>query len=88
LVVILGNPKAILFYAGMLPGFFDLTRLTATDIAIIVGLSMVVPLVGNLAMAAFIDRARRVIASPRALYRMNITAGVLLISVGLVIPLT
>ena len=88
LVVILGNPKAILFYAGMLPGFFDLTRLTATDIAIIVSLSMVVPLVGNLAMAAFIDRARRLMARPRALRRMNITAGILLIAVGLVIPLT
>jgi threonine/homoserine/homoserine lactone efflux protein len=88
LIVILGNPKAILFYAGMLPGFFDLTRLTAIDIAIIVGLSMVVPLVGNLAMAAFIDRARRFMASPRALRRMNITTGILLIAVGLVIPLT
>ncbi|MEO0401757.1 MAG: LysE family translocator [Pseudomonadota bacterium] len=88
LAVILGNPKAILFYAGMLPGFFDLTRLTPLDIAIIVTLSMVVPLLGNLAMALFIDRARRVLSSPRALKRMNITAGILLICVGLVIPLT
>lgn len=88
LVVILGNPKAILFYAGMLPGFFDLTRLTALDIAVIVALSMVVPLLGNLAMAVFIDRARRLIQSPRALRRMNLSAGVLLILVGLIIPLT
>ena len=28
-VVILGNPKAILFYMGVLPGFFDLTQVTA-----------------------------------------------------------
>ena len=28
LAVILGNPKAILFYMGMLPGFFDLSGLT------------------------------------------------------------
>lgn len=88
LVVILGNPKAILFYAGMLPGFFDLTRLTAIDISVIVALSMIVPLIGNLVMAAFIDRARRLIASPRALRRMNISAGILLIGVGLIIPLT
>ena len=88
LVVILGNPKAILFYAGMLPGFFDLTRLTAMDIAIIVSLSMIVPLFGNLAMALFIDRARRLMQRPEALRRMNILAGVLLICVGLVIPLT
>ena len=88
LVVILGNPKAILFYAGMLPGFFDLTRLTALDIAIIVALSMVIPLLGNLTMALFIDRARRLMQRPEALRRMNIIAGILLICVGLVIPLT
>ncbi|WP_299147487.1 LysE family translocator [uncultured Tateyamaria sp.] len=88
LSVILGNPKAILFYMGMLPGFFDLTRLTGWDVAIIVALSMVVPLIGNLAMALFIDRARRLMSSPRALRRMNLTAGVLLICLGLIIPLT
>ncbi|MEP1962657.1 LysE family translocator [Tateyamaria sp.] len=88
LVVILGNPKAILFYAGMLPGFFDLTVLTTLDIAIIVSLSMVIPLFGNLAMALSIDRARRLLQRPAALRRMNITAGILLIGVGLVIPLT
>ncbi len=88
LVVILGNPKAILFYAGMLPGFFDLTQLTALDIVIIATLSMIIPLIGNLAMALFIDRARRLMQRPEALRRMNITAGVLLICVGLVIPLT
>ncbi|MEP1201703.1 LysE family translocator [Tateyamaria sp.] len=88
LVVILGNPKAILFYAGMLPGFFDLTQLTALDIVIIATLSMIIPLIGNLAMALFIDRARRLMQRPEALRRMNVTAGVLLICVGLVIPLT
>ncbi len=33
--VIIGNPKAILFYMGMLPGFFDVTALTWVDIAVI-----------------------------------------------------
>lgn len=88
LVVILGNPKAILFYAGMLPGFFDLTRLTGVDVGVIVSLSMIIPLIGNLLMATFIDRARRLVASPRALRRMNLSAGALLIAVGLIIPLT
>ena len=88
LVIILSNPKAILFYAGMLPGFFDLTRLTALDIVVIAALSMIVPLLGNLALALFVDRARRLMQRPEALRRMNITAGALLICVGLVIPLT
>ncbi|MEL6618498.1 MAG: LysE family translocator [Pseudomonadota bacterium] len=88
LAVILGNPKAILFYMGMLPGFFDLTRLTVLDVLVIVALSMIVPLFGNLVMAGFIDRARRLVSSPIALRRMNLAAGALLILVGLVIPIT
>ncbi|MEL7093465.1 MAG: LysE family translocator [Pseudomonadota bacterium] len=88
LAVILGNPKAILFYMGMLPGFFDLSALTAWDVAVIAGLSAVVPLVGNLMMAVFIDRARRLVSSPSALRRMNLIAGALLICVGLVVPFT
>lgn len=88
LAVILGNPKAVLFYMGMLPGFFDLTRLTSWDVAAIVVLSMIVPLIGNLIMALFIDRARRLVSSPKALHRTNLIAGALLICVGLIIPLT
>jgi threonine/homoserine/homoserine lactone efflux protein len=86
LAVIVGNPKAILFYMGMLPGFFDVTRLTWPDIAAICAVSMVIPFAGNLCLALFVDRARRLLKSPDALRRMNQTAGVLLIGVGLVIP--
>lgn len=86
--VILGNPKAILFYMGVLPGFFDLTRLTFLDIAVICFLSMIVPLAGNLILSVFIGRARSLLTSPTALRRTNVTAGMLLICVGLVIPFT
>ena len=85
-MAILGNPKAILFYMGVLPGFFDLTRITAPDIAAIVTASLVVPLMGNVAFAFFIDRARRLLTSPAALSRTNAVAGVLLVAVGLAIP--
>ncbi|MEX5727887.1 threonine/homoserine/homoserine lactone efflux protein [Rhodovulum iodosum] len=88
LAVILGNPKAILFYMGVLPGFFDLSAVRGPDIAAIVGISMAVPLLGNLVFALFIDRARRILTSPAALRRTNRTAGALLIGVGLVIPFT
>ncbi|MEM9438175.1 MAG: LysE family translocator [Pseudomonadota bacterium] len=87
-LVILGNPKAILFYMGVLPGFFDLTRVTAMDISAIVGVSIIVPLFGNLALGAFIDRARRLLSSPKALRNLNIASGCLLIGVGIVIPFT
>lgn len=88
LAVILGNPKAVLFYMGVLPGFFDLTQLTAADIVVICSLSFIVPLVGNLILAGFVDRARRLLTSPDALKRLNIISGTLLIAVGIIIPFT
>jgi len=88
LAVILGNPKAILFYMGMLPGFFDLAAVTPIDIGAIVVISFVVPLGGNLIMALFIDRVRRLLASPAALRRTNIVSGVLLILVAGLIALS
>ena len=86
--VILGNPKAVLFYMGVLPGFFDLTVLNLADIAVICFLSLIVPLAGNLMLSLFIDRARRLLSSPQALSRTNFWAGIALICVGLIIPFT
>lgn len=88
LAVILGNPKAILFYLGVLPGFFDLTRATVADIAIICFLSFIIPLTGNLFLAASVDRVRGLLKSATAMRRMNLTAGWLLIAVGVVIAFT
>lgn len=88
LAVILGNPKAIIFYMGVLPGFFDLTTLQAGDIGVIVFLSFLVPLLGNLVLALMVDRVRSAIASPRTMRRLNLTSGALLIIVGCVIPFT
>jgi len=88
LAAILGNPKAVLFYMGVLPGFFDLSRVTPWDIAAVVGISFAVPLVCNLALALMVDRIRGLVTSARALRRTNIVSGVLLIVVGLVIPFT
>jgi threonine/homoserine/homoserine lactone efflux protein len=85
--VILANPKAILFYMGMLPGFFDVTRLTVPDIGAILLVSMAIPLGGNLVMALLVDRARGFLSSPGAVRRTNLLAGSLLVGVGLLIPL-
>ncbi|UWR40021.1 LysE family translocator [Phaeobacter inhibens] len=86
IAVILGNPKAILFYMGVLPGFFDLTAVTHLDIFAIVVLSFLVPLVGNLCMAGLVHRVRWHITSPATLRRINIVSGCLLIGVGCLIP--
>jgi threonine/homoserine/homoserine lactone efflux protein len=79
---ILGNPKAILFYAGVLPGFFDLRTITVADIAAILAVSVAIPLTGNLIFALAIDRVRSVLSSAAALRRLNLVAGALLIAVG------
>lgn len=85
---VIGNPKAILFYMGVLPGFFDLGRVNGWDIAAILATSALVPMMGNLGLALFIDRARLLLSSPQAVKRVNTTAGVLLIGVGIVIGLS
>lgn len=84
---ILGNPKAILFYMGVLPGFFDLTRATWRDIVAICAVSAIVPLIGNLGSALLLARARRRLTSPAGLAWTNRIAGGLLIAVGLTLPL-
>lgn len=87
LAAILANPKAILFYAGMLPGFFDLTALRAPDIVVIALISMAVPIVGNIGFAYLVDRARRRFSAPERIARINRVAGALLILVAVVIAL-
>jgi threonine/homoserine/homoserine lactone efflux protein len=83
---VIGNPKAILFYMGALPGFFTLDRLTSTDVVAIIAVSAIIPMVGNLGLALFLDRARQLLSSPESVRKLNVTSGILLIGVGLVIP--
>ncbi|MCR9146878.1 MAG: LysE family translocator [Rhodobacteraceae bacterium] len=88
LVVILSNPKAILFYVGVLPGFFDLSRVTAVDIAAIVTISFLVPLLGNLAMAGLIGRLRHRLTAPGTMRRINVVSGWLLLCVAVLLVLS
>ncbi|MGR3722769.1 LysE family translocator [Abyssibius alkaniclasticus] len=88
LMVILGNPKAILFYMGLLPGFFDMGNLTLLDIVAICVLSFAVPLSGNLVLAGLVGRAQRFLSSPNAVFRTNLVSGGLLVLVALGIALT
>lgn len=85
---VIGNPKAILFYMGVLPGFFDLSRVQGWDIVAILLVSAIVPMMGNLCLALFLDRARQLLSSPRSIRRLNLVSGTLLIGVGAVISLT
>lgn len=85
---VVGNPKAILFYMTVLPAFFgDVSRLTAVDIASILAVSVAVPLVGNLGLALFLDRARALLSNPARVQMLNRISGGLLILVACAIPL-
>jgi threonine/homoserine/homoserine lactone efflux protein len=87
-VAIAANPKAALFYMGLLPSFFDMARVTGLDIALIVGLSVAVPFFGNLLLALLVDQMRQLLSSATALRRANLVAGWLLIVVAVVIAIT
>ena len=84
--VIIANPKAILFYMGVLPGFFDLTQVTMVDIMVICFVSAMVPFLGNVVLSLMVDRVRPLLRSPKAMKRVNIVSGLMLICVGLVLP--
>jgi threonine/homoserine/homoserine lactone efflux protein len=86
-VAILGNPKAVLFYMGVLPGFFDLRNVTRLDMVLIIGASVAIPLIGNLMLAAGVGRIRSFITRPETLKRINVGSGMLLVLVGFLILL-
>lgn len=85
LVAILGNPKAVLFYMGVLPGFFDLRKVSVPDVTAIVAVSVAIPLIGNLLIAGGVGHLRGLLSRPETLKRINQICGILLILVGLVI---
>lgn len=86
LAAVIGNPKAILFYMGFLPGFFDLGALSAADILAILAVAAAVPMIGNLLLIFGLEKARALLQSDRARMRLNQGSGALLILVGLAIP--
>ena len=82
ILVIFGNPKAILFYIGILPGFFNVVGLQPIDVAVIGGLSALVPFLDNLVLALMFDHVSKMLNSPVLRLRVNRITGVVLICVG------
>lgn len=85
LMVIIGNPKAILFYMGVLPNFFDFNAITTLDIVIICAISGFVPFAGNVVLALSVGHIRRFLSSANAVTRTNQISGSALIVVGIVV---
>lgn len=86
--VIIGNPKAMLFYIAILPGFFDFNTLTALDMALINLLSASITYMGNLCGAMLVNRSRQFFTSSQSRQRITQISGGLLILVGTVIAFT
>lgn len=85
LTLTLSNPKAIAFYAGLLPTFIDLEKLSRGDAAVMA--LIVVGTVGSIttlyALAA--SRARRFFNSASRMKAMNRTAGTLMMGAGVAV---
>ena len=85
LAVAVSNPKTIAFYAGLLPTFVDLEKLSAGD-ALAMG-AIVVLIVGAIPAAYAFAAAgsRRLLNQPKRLQLMNRTAGAMMIGMGIAV---
>lgn len=84
-MVTIGNPKTIAFYAGLLPTFIDLEKLSAADA---VAMGVIVILTVGLIPAAYAMAAassRRFFRSPARMRILNRTAGTMLIGSGVTV---
>ena len=84
-MVTISNPKTIAFYAGLLPTFIDLEKLSAGDAA---AMGVIVILTVGLIPAAYALAAaasRRFFRSPARMRMLNRTAGTMLIGSGVTV---
>jgi threonine/homoserine/homoserine lactone efflux protein len=82
ILVDLGNPKLILFYAAFLPTFVNFDRLAAADVAAVAAITVGILLALNIAFAWMAARARAYVRSRRAMTVINRTSGTLMIGAG------
>lgn len=83
LFITLGDQKAILFYLGFFPAFLDLSALTSLDVGIVLLIAIVTVGGVKLGYAYFADRAGRIFKNSGAINIINITAGTVMIGVGI-----
>ena len=85
LLVNFSNPKAILFYISIMPGFFVLNQLTNTDAVIIASISALVPFIGNIILIVLVSPVRQLMQSPSAQKKLNQISSILLLIVAVMI---
>lgn len=77
------NPKVILFYIAFLPTFIDLTTLTQQDIVLISFITLFALISGLMLISIAASSVRQYLKSPKAVKRLNRTAGGIMIGAGL-----
>ena len=82
LALTLGNPKAIVFFAALLPTVVDLDRLTAAGYAELSAATFVLIPAITLAYAALASQVRGMLASAAARRRVNKSAALIMIGAG------
>lgn len=82
LAVNLANPKAIIFFAAILPAFFDLPALTMKDCMIIAGVLISVTSTTDLVVVLMASKARTFITGERGQRLVARVGGGTLIAVG------
>jgi threonine/homoserine/homoserine lactone efflux protein len=85
LLVNFSNPKAILFYISIMPGFFLLNQLTNTDAIIIASISALVPFIGNITIISLVSPVRQLMQSPSAQKKLNQISSIFLLIVAVMI---
>lgn len=82
LFITLSDQKAILFYFGFFPAFIDLSTISYFDTSIIVIMAVVSIVCVKLGYAFMAARAGKMFRNSRAINRINIAAGAVMIGVG------
>lgn len=85
LMLMMGNPKAALFFMALFPGFFDVAAMTWVDVVVILAVSAPIGLASDLGYAWLADRARRLFADGKAARRVDRVSGGVLAGAGVAI---
>ena len=76
------NPKVIFFYIAFLPTIMDLNSLTASDIALASGITLLGIMLGLMTIVVCASSARRFFTSTKAVQGLNRTSGGIMIGAG------
>lgn len=82
LLITLGDPKAILFYMGLLPAFVELSSISLADTLTIMVTATIAIASVKTVYAYLADRARRFFENSAAQRTLDIAAGVVLMGTG------